>query len=214
MVEPDSTHESVATAIERVVKAGELPEAYWLLQCWADQAPSGFSDTPPATACDGRAKNTCKPAATNQHDAGQETRHRDNCRQARGQSLAEAQARGVSGRIVCRFSDRRCTISTPEGFPWPGTISGARSRRKKAVEKKKTKVWTKIIKTIMVAAKNGGMEPESNLAAAVRDRRGQYANVPRDTIERAIKKGRGRGGQPELRATCATRGMGPAGRRW
>ncbi|MFN7020226.1 MAG: YebC/PmpR family DNA-binding transcriptional regulator [Phycisphaerales bacterium] len=68
--------------------------------------------------------------------------------------------------------------------------------RKAHVEKKKTRIWTKIIKTIMVAAKNGGTDPDCNLPLRYAIDEARYANVPRDTIERAIKKGAGElGGQ-------------------
>lgn len=63
--------------------------------------------------------------------------------------------------------------------------------RKAAVEKKKTKVWTKIAKAIMVAAKHGGPDPESNLTLRYAIDEARYANMPRDTIERAVRKGAG-----------------------
>lgn len=82
--------------------------------------------------------------------------------------------------------------------------------RKAAVEKKKTKVWTKIVKSIMVAAKNGGMEPESNLPLRYAIDEARYANVPRDTIERAIKKGAGELGSQNYE-NLRYEGYGPGG---
>lgn len=63
--------------------------------------------------------------------------------------------------------------------------------RKAVVDKRRGKVWTKISKAIMVAAKHGGPEPESNLALRYAIDEARYANMPRDTIERAIRKGAG-----------------------
>jgi len=63
--------------------------------------------------------------------------------------------------------------------------------RKAAVEKKKTKAWTKIAKTIIVAARHGGPDPNSNLALRYAMDEARYANMPRDTVDRAIRKGAG-----------------------
>ena len=63
--------------------------------------------------------------------------------------------------------------------------------RKAAVDKKRGKVWTKCAKAIIVAAKNGGPDPASNLTLRYAIDEARYANMPRDTIERAIKRGTG-----------------------
>lgn len=68
--------------------------------------------------------------------------------------------------------------------------------RKKIVDGRRSKVWTKCVKAIMVAAKQGGGDPDMNLALRYAIDEAKYANVPKDTIERAIKKGSGElGGQ-------------------
>ncbi len=63
--------------------------------------------------------------------------------------------------------------------------------KKAATDAKRSKVWTKIIKEITVAARLGGGEVKDNprLRTAVDKARG--ANMPNDTIDRAIKKGTG-----------------------
>jgi YebC/PmpR family DNA-binding regulatory protein len=63
--------------------------------------------------------------------------------------------------------------------------------KKAATDAKRSKVWTKIIKEITVAARIGGGDPGGNprLRAAVD--KGRAANMPNDTVERAIKKGTG-----------------------
>lgn len=63
--------------------------------------------------------------------------------------------------------------------------------RKAVVDKRRGKVWTKVSKAIIVAAKNGGADPASNLALRYAIDEARYANMPRDTIERAIQKGAG-----------------------
>jgi YebC/PmpR family DNA-binding regulatory protein len=61
-------------------------------------------------------------------------------------------------------------------------------RKKGAIDAKRGKIFTKIIKEIIIAAKEGGGDPESNarLRLAVQNAKG--ANMPKDNIERAIKK--------------------------
>ncbi len=82
--------------------------------------------------------------------------------------------------------------------------------RKAAVDKKRGKVWTKIAKAIIVAAKNGGPDPASNLSLRYTIDEARYANMPRDTIERAIKKGAG-GLSTENFETVRYEGYGPGG---
>ena len=63
--------------------------------------------------------------------------------------------------------------------------------RKNKVDSKRSKIFTKLIKEISVAAKVGGSNIDGN--ARLRDaiEKAQQNNVPRETIERAIKKGSG-----------------------
>ena len=65
--------------------------------------------------------------------------------------------------------------------------------RKAAQDKKRGKLWTKIIREIVVAARLGGGEVNDNprLRASVDKALG--ANVPKDTIDRAIVRGAGGG---------------------
>jgi YebC/PmpR family DNA-binding regulatory protein len=66
--------------------------------------------------------------------------------------------------------------------------------KKAAVDAKRSKVWTKIIKEITVSARLGGGDAGGNprLRAAIDKARG--ANMPNDNITRAIKKGTGEEG--------------------
>ncbi len=63
--------------------------------------------------------------------------------------------------------------------------------RKAAVDAKRGKMWSKLVKAIMVAAKHGGSDPNGNVSLRFAIVEAKAANVPKDTIERAIKKGAG-----------------------
>lgn len=63
--------------------------------------------------------------------------------------------------------------------------------KKGAADAKRGKVWSKIARMIIVAAKNGGGDPDSNLTLRYAIDKGKAANMPKDTIEKAIKKGTG-----------------------
>ncbi len=82
--------------------------------------------------------------------------------------------------------------------------------RKAAVDKKRGKAWTKCAKAIMVAAKMGGADPDSNLSLRYAIDEARYANMPRDTIERAIKKGAGLLGTDHFE-NVRYEGYGPGG---
>jgi YebC/PmpR family DNA-binding regulatory protein len=61
-------------------------------------------------------------------------------------------------------------------------------RKKGALDAKRGKIFTKIIKEITIATKEGGGDPETNprLRLAIQNAKG--ANMPKENIERAIKK--------------------------
>jgi len=82
--------------------------------------------------------------------------------------------------------------------------------RKAAVDAKRGKAWTKCAKAIMVAAKNGGPDRELNLTLRYAIDEARYANMPRDTIERAIKKGAGLLGTDNYE-NVRYEGYGPSG---
>jgi YebC/PmpR family DNA-binding regulatory protein len=63
--------------------------------------------------------------------------------------------------------------------------------KKGALDAKRGKLFTKLIKEITVAARTGGGDPDANarLRKAIADAKG--ANMPNDTIDRAVKRGTG-----------------------
>ncbi len=63
--------------------------------------------------------------------------------------------------------------------------------RKEGADKKRGIAFTRISKEIMVAARLGGSDPASNARLRIAVSKARAVNMPRDTIERAIKKGAG-----------------------
>ncbi|MGD2113476.1 MAG: YebC/PmpR family DNA-binding transcriptional regulator [Acidobacteriota bacterium] len=63
--------------------------------------------------------------------------------------------------------------------------------KKAAIDKKRAKRWTKLVREVIVSARLGGGDPDFNprLRSAISDAKDD--NVPNDTIDRAIKKGTG-----------------------
>lgn len=82
--------------------------------------------------------------------------------------------------------------------------------RKAAVDAKRGKVFTKLIRELTIAAKHGGGDPEANprLRTAIAAAKGQ--NMPNDTIDRAIKRGTGEIGGEEFHE-ISYEGYGPGG---
>ncbi len=63
--------------------------------------------------------------------------------------------------------------------------------RKKAVDAKRGKIFTRINRELTVAARQGGGDPDSNPALRLAIEKANAANMPKDNIERAIKKATG-----------------------
>jgi YebC/PmpR family DNA-binding regulatory protein len=63
--------------------------------------------------------------------------------------------------------------------------------RKKAVDSKRGKVFTRINREIVVAAKEGGGDIDSNPRLRLAVEKANAANMPKDNIQRAIKKATG-----------------------
>ena len=82
--------------------------------------------------------------------------------------------------------------------------------RKGAQDAKRSRLFTKIIREITVAARNGGGDPAGNprLRRAIED--AKAANMPSENIERAIKKGTGQLDGVRLES-LTYEGVGPGG---
>lgn len=72
-------------------------------------------------------------------------------------------------------------------------------RKKSAEDAKRGKLFTRLAREIMVAARDGGGDPDTNPALRLAVDKARGANMPKDNIERAIKKGTGElaGGEVE-----------------
>ena len=83
-------------------------------------------------------------------------------------------------------------------------------RKKAAIDAKRGKMFTKLIKEITIAAREGGGDPAGNPRLRLAVDNAKAANMPQDNIERAIKKATG-----ELEGTTYVEltyeGYGPAG---
>src|SRR5665647_158246 len=66
-------------------------------------------------------------------------------------------------------------------------------RKKGAIDAKRGKAFTKIIKEITLAARLGGGDVEGNSRLRQAVMAAKEENMPKDNIERAIKKGLGSG---------------------
>jgi len=64
-------------------------------------------------------------------------------------------------------------------------------RGKEIEDKKRGKIFSKLSRMISVAAKEGGKNPESNSSLRITIEQAKNANMPKDNIERAIKRGVG-----------------------
>lgn len=82
--------------------------------------------------------------------------------------------------------------------------------RKERQDKKKGQVWSKCSKALMAAARQGGPDPDTNLTLRYAIDEAKYANMPKDTIQRAIDKGAG-AGQGDNFERVTYEAYGPAG---
>ena len=64
-------------------------------------------------------------------------------------------------------------------------------RKKGAEDIKRGKIFTRLARDIMVAARDGGGDPNTNPSLRMAMDKARAANMPKDNIERAIKKGTG-----------------------
>ena len=82
--------------------------------------------------------------------------------------------------------------------------------KKAALDAKRGKVWSKLARAIIVATKSGGPDPSANLSLRYAIDKAKAANMPKDTIEKAIKKGTGEGGAASFEE-IVYEGYGPGG---
>ena len=82
--------------------------------------------------------------------------------------------------------------------------------RKAGQDAKRAKVFTKIIRELTVAARDGGGNPEDNPSLRSVIEKAKSAQMPKDTMERAINRGAG-GDEGEQLISLTYEGYGPGG---
>ncbi|MBX3434281.1 MAG: YebC/PmpR family DNA-binding transcriptional regulator [Pirellulales bacterium] len=84
------------------------------------------------------------------------------------------------------------------------------AHKKSLIDAKRGKLWSKLSRAIIVAAKTGGGDPDTNLRLRYAINDAKAVSLPKDNIERAIKKGTGEleGGNLE---SVLYEGHGPSG---
>jgi len=83
-------------------------------------------------------------------------------------------------------------------------------RKKGAADAKRGQLFSKLSRAIIVAAKEGGGDPESNATLANAIQKARDASMPKDNIERAIQRGAG-GADGEAYEAILYEGYGPGG---
>ena len=83
--------------------------------------------------------------------------------------------------------------------------------KKGAADAKRGKLFSKLSRAIMVAAKEGGADPGSNLALQNAIEKARSYSMPKDNIERAIAKGAGGDAEGASFETVVYEGYGPDG---
>jgi len=84
-------------------------------------------------------------------------------------------------------------------------------RQKGATDAKRGQLFSKLVRAIIVAARDGGPDPASNLALQNAIEKAREASMPKDNIERAIAKGSGTGADAAAYETVTYEGYGPGG---
>jgi YebC/PmpR family DNA-binding regulatory protein len=82
--------------------------------------------------------------------------------------------------------------------------------KKGAADAKRGKVWSKVARMIIMAAKKGGGDPTGNLSLRYAIDKAKSVSMPKDTIEKAIKKATGEGGAVNFEE-MVYEGYGPKG---
>src|SRR2546427_10683700 len=73
------------------------------------------------------------------------------------------------------------------GHPHWATIK----HKKGAIDAKRGKLFSKLSRAIIIAARHGGGDPETNLKLRYAIDKARQVSMPKDNIERAVKRGTG-----------------------
>ena len=83
--------------------------------------------------------------------------------------------------------------------------------KKGAADAKRGKLFSKLARSIIVAAKEGGADPANNLALQNAIEKAKSYSMPKDNIDRAIAKGSGADADADAFETIMYEGYGPEG---
>jgi YebC/PmpR family DNA-binding regulatory protein len=83
--------------------------------------------------------------------------------------------------------------------------------KKGAADAKRGKLFSKLSRAIIVAAREGGADPEGNASLATAIQKARDASMPKDNIERAVARGAGTATEGEVFETVTYEGYGPEG---
>jgi len=84
-------------------------------------------------------------------------------------------------------------------------------RKKGATDAKKGAVFTRLAKELVLAARNGGGDPATNVRLALAVEKARAGNMPKDNIERAIRRGTGEDKESAAYEEITLEGYGPHG---
>jgi YebC/PmpR family DNA-binding regulatory protein len=84
-------------------------------------------------------------------------------------------------------------------------------RKKGANDAARGKVFTKLAREIQVAAREGGADPEANMRLRLTVDKARGENMPKDNIERAIRRGAGLDKDADVIEEISYEGYGPHG---
>jgi YebC/PmpR family DNA-binding regulatory protein len=82
--------------------------------------------------------------------------------------------------------------------------------KKGAIDAKRGKLWSKLSRAIIIAARNGGGDPTMNLKLRYAIDKARQVSMPKDNIERAIKRGTGEL-EGQVFEELTYEGIGPGG---
>ena len=83
--------------------------------------------------------------------------------------------------------------------------------KKGAADAKRGKLFSKLSRAIIVAAREGGADPDGNASLATAIQKARDASMPKDNIERAVARGAGTATEGEVFETVTYEGYGPEG---
>ncbi|HNK62804.1 MAG TPA: YebC/PmpR family DNA-binding transcriptional regulator, partial [Anaerolineales bacterium] len=84
-------------------------------------------------------------------------------------------------------------------------------RKKGVADAKRGAVFTRLAREILIAAREGGGDPDTNFRLRLAVEKARAENMPKDNIERAIKKGSGEDKDSAVFEEFNLEGYGPHG---